>query len=72
MVSLLDFLVAGSPCGRRNEVVGGLRRLLATSRTIEERARLRARAFARARGCARGVFVEGGARMRAQARNADV
>ena len=36
--------------------------------TIEERARLRARA----RVCARGVLVEGGARMRAQARNADV
>ena len=33
---------------------------------IEERARLRAR------GCARGVLVEGGARMRAQARGADV
>ena len=35
---------------------------------IEERARLRART----RSCARAVLVEGGARMRAQARNADV
>ena len=32
----------------------------------------RARAFERARGYARGVLVEGGARMRAQARSADV